>query len=459
MPKYKISVTKNQKKYSIILNASSSVEAKNKIHKEGYSILSIEEINEDKIKWHKFIFEIIDKNWKTKKWKVVALDPLKVYIKLKDGLWYDIKKLYSQTDENKTEEEKQRNLREIQEQYLLYKKVNSKNKTKKETKQEEKQNKENLDNFYLKKELEETYKLIDFVLLKLKNILENASDTDVDPIKKIKLQNLYNSIVKLKKTTNIAKLKEIGELALKKVGEIELEIVEKNKTEKSRKFLSETNKLLKKIGSKEQFIEKDKDISYIFNTFLETIKYKFSHLKNKEKKQKKQKIDTNSSSYWKTKLLIEKYSKKQKELNKEIFKTIFKSYKKEEKEKLEDLKIKLKVVKQNLVILKAKQRGILFSYTKILKWYNIFIELLLALLKILNTYFISFIYIFSVIIILYFLWEKFNIIDFPLNMNGIFIFIYIILLSFFVFLSRWVISLSLNIAIYIFLIILWVVNF
>jgi hypothetical protein len=61
----------------------------------------------------------------------------------------------------------------------------------------------------MKKELEETYRLIDFVLIKIKNILENAIDEDLNLEKKDKLKTLYNSIIKIKKTTNISKLKEI----------------------------------------------------------------------------------------------------------------------------------------------------------------------------------------------------------------------------------------------------------
>jgi len=44
-----------------------------------------------------------------------------------------------------------------------------------------------------------------------------------------------------------------------------LSIVEKYKDKDSKKLLKETNSLLKKIGSKEHFVEKDKDISYILH--------------------------------------------------------------------------------------------------------------------------------------------------------------------------------------------------
>jgi len=458
MPKFKISVSKNQKKYSMILNADSDVLARKRVHAEWYSILNVEEINEDKINWHKFIFEAVDKKWNTKKWKVVANDPFKVYVKLKEGLWYEVKFLYSESEKDKSEGIKIDILRNLEEQYKLYNSRKWKKIPELKVKKDNNLKKKNLDNFYLKKELDETYRLIDFVLIKLKHILDNANEKEVSLEKKQKIKNLYNSIIKLKKTTNISKLKIIWEKALKKIWEIELSILEVSKSDKSRKFLKETNKLLKEVGSKEKFIEKDRDINYIVNKFISWIKLKIDNLK-KRKKENKEKIDIESSSYWKTKLLIKKYTDKEKELNKEKFKIFFNFLKKWEKEKLNDLNIKLKVVKQNLTILKAKQTWKIVSYTKIIKWYNYFIELLLLLLKLLNTYFISFIYFFSIFILFYFLWEKFNLIDFQLNLNWIFIFIYVIFWSLLIFLSRWIISLSINIAIFMFMIILWVVNF
>lgn len=458
MPRYKVSVSKQQKKYSIVLNAISDVEARKKVHDQWYTILSVEELNENKISGHKFIFEAIDKNWNIKKWKVVADDPLKVYVKLVEWLEYKVKYLYSQNDENKSEWIKLDGIKHLKEQYELYNLRKSKKKSTKVQNAENKLENKNLDNFYLKKELDETYRLIDFVLIKLKHILNNANEDEVDNITKQKIKGIYNLIIKLKKTTNISKLKEIWESALVKIWKIELKILEKNKSSKSRKYLSETNNLLKKIGSKESFIEKNRDINYIISTFITSFKETINSLK-KEKKDNKNEIDKESTSYWKTKLLIKKYSDKEKELTRNILKSYLKYFKKWEKDKLIDLKIKLKVVKQNITILKAKQTWKIVSYTKLIKWYNYFIELLLILLKLLNSYFISFIYIFSLFIISYFILERFNIVDFDLNINWIFIIIFIIFWSLLIFISRWIFSLSINIAIFFFMTILGVVNF
>jgi hypothetical protein len=99
----------------------------------------------------------------------------------------------------------------LEEQYKYFK--NTKKEKLKEVEEKEKnkiidKNEVNVDNFYLKKELEETYKLVNFVLKKLSKLLiENKYD--LDNLKKEKLQNLYNSLIKIKTSTNIAKLKEV----------------------------------------------------------------------------------------------------------------------------------------------------------------------------------------------------------------------------------------------------------
>jgi len=443
------------------LNADSDVLAKKKVHDEWYSILGVKKIDDTKIEGHKFLFEAIDKNWGIKKWKVVANDPFKVYVKLREWLWYNVKFLYSEEDIDKSEWEKLDILENLKGQYELYFAHNKKNRSSdsKEHIKEKEVNKKKLENFYLKKELDQTYRLIDFVLIKLKNVLEKAEDKDVNKEKKEKIQKLYNAIIKVKKSTNISKLKEVWELALKKIWEIELSIVEKYKDKDSKKLLKETNSLLKKIGSKEHFVEKDKDISYILHKIWEKIKDKVSFKMWK----KSDWLDRESTSYWKTKLLIEKYQEKQKQNKLNILKNfyvfilpIWKN-----KEKAENLILRKKVINQNIVILKAKVTGKLVSYTNVIKWYNNFLHLLILLLKNINKYINIFIYISSILIILYFTGLKiginFNFINF--NIDAILTLVGIVILNILISLTSWVKTMILNIALYMFLLILWVVNF
>jgi hypothetical protein len=62
-----------------------------------------------------------------------------------------------------------------------------------------------------------------------------------------KLVLIYNSLISIKNSRNINKLREIIELALIKIGKIELEYLEKTKDEKIGFLLKETNNLLKTV--------------------------------------------------------------------------------------------------------------------------------------------------------------------------------------------------------------------
>jgi len=124
---------------------------------------------------------------------------------------YNIIKLYSDLDIKKADDYKKNILLELEEQYKYFK--NTKKEKLRESEESGKnkvvdKNEINIDNFYLKKELEETYKLIDFVLNKLNKLLAE-NKYNLNDLKKEKLKNLYNSLIKIKSSTNTTKLKEV----------------------------------------------------------------------------------------------------------------------------------------------------------------------------------------------------------------------------------------------------------
>jgi len=98
MLKYKIVASKSQKKYTLVISADSESQAKEKLHKDGYSILSIEEFSGTDIKWKKFLFQI-QKDGEIKNGVIVWKDIFKIYVKLVDELWYDVIFLYPEWDE------------------------------------------------------------------------------------------------------------------------------------------------------------------------------------------------------------------------------------------------------------------------------------------------------------------------------------------------------------------------
>lgn len=463
MPKYKIAVSKNQKRYTIVFEAETEKQARDRVHKEWYSILAIEEFSDLNLKWNKFYFEA-EKDWEIKKWKVVWDDLFKVYLKLKEGLLYDIKKIYSESDSNLDDNSKNKILRDLEQQYIIYKNLNKKkDKTEKNEKTDKNSKLEdvNIDKFYLKKELEDTYKLIDHVLEKLKNLIEQDLIWDLAIERKQKIKNIYNSIVKIRNSKNISKLKEVWELALLKIWSLELESLEKNHNKEAKELLKWTNKLLKEVWSNKQFVEKSRDIKYILWSYYQSIQNYFKSNKKEKKTKGFSEEEKWTYSYLNTILLISKYKKKKNENTIDILKNIILFINPFSKNDLkEELLIKRKVIKQNILILKSKINWKSFSYTRIVKWYNFIFSLIFSFFTVCRKYLFYTVLLYSLFFLiflnLHYYWFLAN---FTVNYDWIHYFLILLFVYLAIYFSRWIITLSINFVFLSFIIIFWVVNF
>lgn len=455
MKKYKISVSKWGNKYSIVMEWENIDDLKEKVHKEWYSILNFEEFLETDMKWEKFIF-VAESNGEIKKWAIIWDDIFKVYFKLRNWLKYNISEFYPEKDKSLDINEKQKILNSLKEQYdiaILKKEFNKEEEHKQNF--DNKKKDEKIDNFYMKKELEESHKIIDLVLLKLKNILESTI-YNISQEEREKYKLLLNNIIKLKSITNIPKIKEVWELALMKIWNLELKLIENDKSKSSELLLKDTNKLLKQIWSKNYLVPKNKDLKYILYKFYsEFISPIF------KKDIQKEYIDENSYSYLKTKVLYEKYFNKLKENRIQIFKNIISVlfpfwY---NKSVSEHLFLKRKVIKQNLVLLNLKITWKKFSYTEIINSYinksNILKYIFLILWKIVFS--VIFIYSITYIIYLNFLFYTKNINN--INFDWIYYLLYLILILFVIRFSKWFFTFLLNSVIFYFIMIFFQINF
>ncbi|MDD3793264.1 MAG: hypothetical protein PHI37_00430 [Candidatus Gracilibacteria bacterium] len=454
MQNFKIAVSKDGKKYTIVMKAENQAVVRERVHKEGYSILSLEEIFDKHETGNIFIFEGY-KGGDIKYGKIVGNDIFKAYVKLKKDLEYDIKLIYPEKDEDISIEEKKKIKEELEEEYNLYYSGGKKEKIDelREKIKKEKEKNKNLDNFYLKKELEDVNFLLENVLKKLDKMISGNYTIKIDSVKKDKLKLIYNEIIKLKKTTNISKLREIGELALLKIGNIEIEDLEKNKNIESKELIKETNKLLRKIGSKDQFIEKNKDIVYQFNYYLNKFKSWRNDLKQKDKETI---IDKESYTYIKTLLYLGKYKDYYKENTVNIIKNSFRLL--YDGEMRENLFLTRSVIKQNIILLKARESGSTFSYTFIKKGINKIFEEILNFIENISNHLFFIIIIYTIIFL--FLINFIGFINTDIKVyNGLFYFIIINLLYLIMHFSKKFIFLIINFVILFFIIIFGVINF
>jgi len=455
MLNFKIAVSKDGKKYNIVFKAENEAVARERVHNEWYSILSLELVTDKHDIWDTFVFEWY-KWWEFKHWKIVWNDIFKAYVKLRKDLEYDIQLIYSENDENFSIEKKLKIIEELKEEYDLYYSSWKKEKIdeiRDKIKKEKEENKK-LENFYLKKELEDVNKLLEIVLLKLEKMISGQWIITIDQIKAEKLKIIYNEIIKLKKSTNISKLREVWELALLKIWNIELQEVEKTKNKENIELLKETNKLLKKIWSKDQFREKEKDLVYQFNFLVSNIRNFFTEIKNERKKNNK--VDKESHSYIKTLLYLSKYKDYYKENTKLIIKNFYKFF--YDKEFIEELFLTRSVIKQNIILLKAKEKWLNISYTYLKKGINKIIDAFIWFFQLLNKYIFFIILMYTTIFIIYLnIWFYIDNLDY--NYNGIFYFLIAIFIYLFIYLSRSLFFLIINFVFLFFIIILGVINF
>jgi len=362
MQKYKVVASKSQKKYTVVVSADSPAGAKEKLHKDGYSVLTISEFLGTSVEGKKFLFQI-EKDGEIKNGVIVWDDIFKVYVKLRDDLQYNVISLYPQWDSEYDDNgKKQKLLSELQSWYDIQKK----NVVKKQAQElwEE--------SFYLKKRLDETGLLVNSAIKKFEVIFNKKWELGIDESRFEKLEKIYEKLIHIKNSTNLVKLQEIWELALSKIAEIELQSVEEKKDGESRKLLRETNSLLKKIGSDKHFIERDKDWKRKIKTFFSLMLWTFSSKQEGKEntiENKKDLIDTESYNFLKTILLLQKYKEKKKENTKEIYKNfiLFINPLNSSAEK-ERILLKRKVIYQNISLLSAKKNGNIKSYTGVKKW-------------------------------------------------------------------------------------------
>ncbi len=462
MQKYKIAVSKDQKKYTLVIQADNEILAKERVHKEWYSILSVEKFTDNINMWKAFVFSGTLK-WDKKKWKVMWEDIFKVYLKLRKELGYRITELYPNNDTNTTtQEQKNKLLNSLEQEYEIFqeaenKKIKKDDKKPKKAVENKRLEKTNIDSFYMKKELEQNYKLIDFVLIKVKNLIDNKEINNLDIEQKEKLKTVYNSIIKIKKTTNVNKLKEIWEIALLKVWLLELHELDKNKSTQMKWMLKDTNKLLKQIWSSTQFTEKSSDYKKIlwdkFQLFLE-------NFSKKEKISTKEEVDKSTHEYIRTELLIRKYKEKKKQNNIIIIKKIWKII--TNSEFRADLLLKRKVIKQNLLLYKVKQKWVNYSYTNIKKWYTSLLEKIETLIQLVRQYIFWIIFFYSTFILIYiniFPLIQSDLHEINFNFKGLFYFILFIFVYLTLYIRKWIISLWVNFVILFFIIIFWIINF
>jgi predicted Zn-dependent protease with MMP-like domain len=360
--------SKWNRKLTLSLTASNIDEARDLLHGQGYSIMEIKESDGTQQKWSdkNFFFFDIRVNNVIKTWKIQSDDVFKSYKKLIDDLGYDV--VYIYTNEWMSEEQKKVITAKVRDSYRLYKESVWENID--EKKIERTQDEQDIQQIspQILREVEHYTLIWDSTIEKIQNLLLKYHSTIPDD-KKLELEKLEHLLLQNKWSSNLWKIKTVVEAALKNIWEIELELVKIGNSEEKKKFLEETNSLLKQIWSSDRIQTDSKesiDIGKSLSKFFSWLTAPSDSQKKNEKKQ----VDTNSFIYFKNQRELNLYKDSLNKNDIQIIKSIitfqFKNIKK--------LLLKKKLLLQNIQIIENRINNKNISYTRLVHGFNYYID-------------------------------------------------------------------------------------
>lgn len=361
MSQFRVIAAKNDQRVELIISHPTEEAARESLHQQGYSIIEIKKLqDQDKNSGNFYYFTVLV--WgQEKAGKIESDDIFRAYVKLVDDLHYDVKIIY--TDNDITDEERLYVTAKTKESYTEYKKQE---KAKMVTEPEKKQENKNVPpedkKTVLEKEVIKYQSIIIRVIQKLENFVEFHSEVFWEQ-RTTTIKEILVWLKQMRQLTNITKLKMIGEIALLKIGQLELEISKNLAQQQKDEFLKQTNSLLRELGSSKQVgwnLEEAKD--KLKSLFSEV----FSKSSTEEIEVKWKKIvDQSSYSYYKNLRDISIYKEKLIETRKAKFAAFFKN-----RELYNKLSLKERLIIQNISIIEARIQKKKFSYSRLSKGFS-----------------------------------------------------------------------------------------
>ncbi len=367
--------SKWNQKLTLSISAWSIDEARELLHGQGYSIMEIQENNSSEMKkdssWENFFYFDAMINGQTKSWKIQSTDVFKAYTKLVDGLGYNILSIY--TTEGMNEAQKKVITAKVKDGYSLYKQSMGIDVSQKHI-----QTEKEVDNIgispQLLKELSHYNAIIDSTIEKIQNLFLKYHNT-MTPEKKQELENIENSLAQSKWASNVWRLKTIVENALTIIWSVESDLIKWGVDGEKQKLLEETNSLLKQIWSSERIETNDeksvdigKSISWFFQSFQK---------KEVSKTEQKKKVDTNSFIFYKNLRELNIYKAN---LNKVVI-DILKALLSLQFAQVKRLRLKKKLLEQDIQIIDNRIHNKNISYTKIVKGTRYYVDILLKMFQ------------------------------------------------------------------------------
>lgn len=418
--------SKANKKLTLSLTANNIEEARAMLHGQWYSIMELSELQYtplDPNEKSNFFYFDIKINGQVKTGKIQSDDVFKSYKKLIEDLWYDV--VYIYTNEGMNEEQKKVITAKVRDSYRMYKEsVGEAIDTHKET---EKEIENKWISVNLLKQIEEYSMIVDSTIEKIQNLILKYHNT-IPADKKKDLEEIEHILLQAKSSSNIGKIKMNVENSLKQIGQIELELVKTGKEEEKKKFLQETNALLKQIWSTDRIETKEtQDVGKSITDF-------FSRFQKKEISEKKEsrKIDTNSFIFFKNQRELDTYKK----IHEKNDFLIIKSVVTFQWGKIKRLFLKRKLLRQNIQIIDNRIHNRNISYTKIVHGIEYYVDIFIKTLAYISRTWAYILFLYTFTLLLLKIGSEFWILEFNFQTNKSLL--YITLFSLFILLFSFI---------------------
>ena len=368
--------SKWNQKLTLTLSASNIEEARTILHGQWYSIMEIQEsvvweIKKDSDSNDNFFFFDAIINGQTKSWKIQSIDVFKAYTKLVDDLGYNI--LYIYTTEGMNETQKKVITAKVKDGYIMYKEsmgIDMKNKrvqTEKEVDMAE-------ISPQVLREIASYNGIIDSTIEKIQNLFLKYHKT-ITPEKKQELENIEATLAQTKWLSNLGRMKNIVENALNVIGKVESELIKWGSDNEKEKLIQETNSLLKQIWSSNRIVSdttKSVDIGKSISGFFDSFQKK-----DVSQSEQKKKVDTNSFIFYKNLRELNIYKENLNKIVIDIIKAIFTL----QFSQIKRLRLKKKLLEQDIQIIDNRIHNKNISYTKIVKGTQYYSDILLKIFQ------------------------------------------------------------------------------
>ncbi|PID84397.1 hypothetical protein CSB09_01130 [Candidatus Gracilibacteria bacterium] len=428
---FQATCSKGSSKLTLSVTADSIEQAKYILHSQGYSIIEIHETENTSQKNGNFFYFDAYVGGILQTGKIQSNDIFKSYRKLVENLKYDVKYIY--TNPNMSEDQKIKMTAKVRDGYNLYRESLEKNNEEiQETEKKVTTDEDISDEFSSEvlKELERYETVVNNTIEKIQNLLIKY-DSTINIEQKSTLSQIELELTKIRGTRNISKMKNILENSLNTIGSVELYLLKQGMVKEKKKFLSQTNDLLKEIGSDNKIQtedEKQKDIGYKLKSFFQKIVEK----KEETPEEEIQTIDTNSFVYLKNKRELSIYKKRLSKNTRDIIQKIL-SFKFSD---LKRLYLKRKLLKQNIQIVQNRIHQKHVSYTKIVHGFGYYKDKFFAFIHGISMLITVIIFIYTVVYIYLSSFDSLGIIKISFLEKSLFFVVFFTLLNFLLSLVR-----------------------